>query len=181
MQRGLGLFLALFPPALVGSGHQSDSPVRSLQTAAAHCRQCEWCQFPESMTPWLESPFDPMAPIPQLLIRPTPASVPVRVILQLGSQVKLCIARGNSALAVVAIFDEQVFPPLSTGREHAGLLLVLDVTMLSACSLSASTMKGFSLQAPRKGFPCYCESLGAVLAVKPSYFTGVHHPFGSGE
>ena len=145
MQCSLGLFLAVLPPALVGSSHQSDSPVCSLQTAAACCRQSERCQLPKEMTPRLESLFDPMAPIPQPLIRPTSASVLVQVILQLSSPVKLCISRGNFAIAVVAIFNKHVFPPLSTGREHAWLLLFLHVMILSACSLFASSIKWFSV------------------------------------
>lgn len=94
------------------------------------------------MTPPLESLFDPTAPTPQPLIRPTSASVLVQVIPQLSSRVKLCISRGNSAMAVVAIFNKQVFPPLST--ECAWLLLFLDVMILSARSLFASSTKGFS-------------------------------------
>lgn len=58
---------------------------------------------------------------------------------------KLCISKGNSAIAKVAIFNKQVFPPLSRGREHAWLLLFLDVMILSACSLFASSTKWFSV------------------------------------
>lgn len=117
-------------------GHQPDSPICSLWTTAVCCHQSTWCQFPREVTPQLESLCDPVAPVPQLLIRPMSALVLLQVILQHFKR-KFCSCCGYS--------QGTGFSSPAHGQERARLLLFLDVMILSARSLPASSTKGFSV------------------------------------